>query len=221
MKPVEKSREKVSCCGELAEGAGERDALLVDAVIADGGAEAEFGGFRRLGDDVDDAAGRVGAVHGGARAAHHLDARDGIERDGNIHIVMAGLGVVEALAVEQDERLAEARRREWRHRPGRRWARARGSRWRDPGEGGRRGCSGRDCFRGRGGRGWRDRSRRARAARSAGDDDGFVLLSEGRQRGTGTEITGAQVYCSVGRAVGPPPKRCMLHSQHARAPRRS
>ena len=38
----------------------------------------------------------------------HFDPRNRIERHGDVHIVMAGLNVVEALAVQQDERLAEA-----------------------------------------------------------------------------------------------------------------
>ena len=105
---MEKSREKVSCSESFAEGIGQRDALLVDAVVAHRGAQAQFQTLRRRGDDVDHAGGGIRAVHAGAGTAQHLDLRHGIQRHGDIHIVMAGLDVVQAQAVEQHQGLAEA-----------------------------------------------------------------------------------------------------------------
>ena len=95
--------------GELLACDPERGALLVDAVAAERGAQAEFGIRRRRGDDVDHAAHGVRAVERGARSAHHLDALDAFERHRDIHVVVAGLHVVEPHAVEQHQRLAEAR----------------------------------------------------------------------------------------------------------------
>jgi hypothetical protein len=95
--------------GHLFEGDAERGALLVDAVAAERRAQAEFGDGGRLGDDVDDATHGVGAIHGGTRPAHHFDAIHTFERHGDIHVVVAGLRVVDAHAVEQHEGLAEAR----------------------------------------------------------------------------------------------------------------
>ena len=51
---------------------------------------------------------RVRPVQRRARAAQHFDAVDGIERHGDIHVVVAGLRVAQALAVEQHQRLAES-----------------------------------------------------------------------------------------------------------------
>ena len=95
--------------GHLLAGDAERGALLVDAIAAECRAQAEFGDGGRLGDDVDHAAHGVGAVEGGARSAHHFDALHAFERHRDIHVVMPGLRVVEAHAVEQDEGLTEAR----------------------------------------------------------------------------------------------------------------
>jgi hypothetical protein len=95
--------------GDFLAGDAERGALLVDAVAAERRTQAEFGDLGRLGDDVDDAAHGVGAVHGGTRSAHDFHALHAFERHRDIHIVMPGLRVVEAHAVEQHQRLAEAR----------------------------------------------------------------------------------------------------------------
>jgi hypothetical protein len=81
--------------------------LLVDAVIAGRGPEAHFPTFGRGRDDVDDAARSVGPIERGAGTEHHFDAFHGIERHGNVHVVVAGLDVVEPQAVEQDEGLFE------------------------------------------------------------------------------------------------------------------
>ena len=62
---------------------------------------------RARGDEVDGAADGVGAVEGGAGAVEDVDAGDGVERDGDVEVEVAGLGVVDAEAVEQDERLLE------------------------------------------------------------------------------------------------------------------
>jgi len=93
--------------GDAADGIGKGAALLIGPEVADSGAEPELETFGRSGDDVDDAAGGIGAVHGGAGTAQHFDSGDGIERHGNIHVVMAGLDVVETEAVEQHQGLFE------------------------------------------------------------------------------------------------------------------
>ncbi len=55
---------------------------------------------RALGDEIDGSAYGVGAVEGGAGAVEDLDARDGVEGDGDVEVEVAGLGVVDAEAVE-------------------------------------------------------------------------------------------------------------------------
>ena len=94
--------------GDFLAGDAEGGALLVDAVAAECGAQAEFGDGGRLGDDVDDAAHGVGSVESGTRPAHHFDALHAFEGHRDVHIVMAGLWVVQTHAVEQHEGLAEA-----------------------------------------------------------------------------------------------------------------
>ncbi len=94
--------------GEFLADDAEGDALLIDASVAERGAEAQFGGGGGRGDDVDDAADGVRTVEGGAGAAHDFDAVDVFQGRGDIHVGVAGLGIVEAHAVEEDEGLAEA-----------------------------------------------------------------------------------------------------------------
>src|ERR1039458_6386456 len=94
--------------GELFAQDAEREALLIDAVVAEGGAEAEFGNGGWRGDDIDDAADGVRAIERGTGAAHDFNALDVFERHRDIHVGVAGLRVAEAHAVEQDEGLAEA-----------------------------------------------------------------------------------------------------------------
>ena len=82
---------------------------LLDGVIAacsgagDDG-EARGGG---LGEEIDGAADGVGAVEGAARAVEDVDVGDGAEWDGDVEVEMAGLGVVDAEAVEEDDGLLE------------------------------------------------------------------------------------------------------------------
>src|ERR1700679_2812409 len=48
-----------------------------------------------------------GAVEGAARAVEDVDAGDGVEGDGDVEVEVAGLGGVDAEAVEEDEGLLE------------------------------------------------------------------------------------------------------------------
>jgi len=59
-------------------------------------------------DDVDGAAKRVRAEERRTGPKQHLDALDVVQRDGEIAVVMPGLGVVQTNAVEQHQRLTEA-----------------------------------------------------------------------------------------------------------------
>ena len=83
--------------------------MLLDGAVAaaaDAGDDGEAGRWW-LGEEVDCAADGVGAVEGGAGAVEDVDAGDGVEGDGDIQIQVAGLGVVDAEAVEEDEGLLE------------------------------------------------------------------------------------------------------------------
>ncbi len=85
----------------------DRGGGLDQAVLPDG----EVGGEARAGpprDDVDGAADGIGAVHRRAAAEQDLDPLDVEQRDRNVAVVVARLGVVEAGAVDQHQRLAEA-----------------------------------------------------------------------------------------------------------------
>lgn len=66
--------------------------------------EAGGGG---LGEEIDSAADGVGAVEGAAGSVEDVDAGDGVEGDGDIEVEVAGLGVVDAETVEEDEGLFE------------------------------------------------------------------------------------------------------------------
>jgi hypothetical protein len=48
-----------------------------------------------------------GAVEGAARAVEDIDTGDGVEGDGDVEVQVAGLGVVDAETVEEDEGLLE------------------------------------------------------------------------------------------------------------------
>ena len=91
-----------------AEDAGQRPLLLIDAVIAHRRPQAQFRGCRRLGNHVDDAAHGIRAIHRGAGTVHHFDARHRIERHGDVHVVMAGLRIVQPQPVQQYESLGVA-----------------------------------------------------------------------------------------------------------------
>ena len=93
--------------GERGRAARHRKALLIGSEAAESRAQAHFPAFGRGRNDVDDAARGIRTVERGAGAAHHLDARDGVHRHRDIHVVVAGLDVVEAHAVEQHEGLLE------------------------------------------------------------------------------------------------------------------
>ena len=71
--------------------------VLERAVIAGAGAgdETETCG-RRAGEEVDGSSNRVRPVEGGAGAVEDVYAGDGVERDGNVEVEMAGLGIVDA-----------------------------------------------------------------------------------------------------------------------------
>jgi len=58
-------------------------------------------------DDVDSPAERVGAEERRPCPQQHLDSFDVVQRDREIAVVMPGLGIVDADAVEQYQRLAE------------------------------------------------------------------------------------------------------------------
>ena len=62
----------------------------------------------RGGDEVDDSAECIGPVQSGAGAFENLDGVHGLERDGEIEIVVRGLSIVDAEAVDEDEGLSEA-----------------------------------------------------------------------------------------------------------------
>ena len=102
----EVSRER-QLLGELPKDRPQRDALFVGAETARRRAEPNLGRLRRARDNIDHAAHGIRAVERRARSAKHLDAVHGVERQRDVHIVMAGLRVVEALAVEQHQRLPE------------------------------------------------------------------------------------------------------------------
>src|ERR1035441_1701705 len=59
------------------------------------------------GEEVDCATDGVGAVEGGTGAVEEVDAGDGVERDGNVKVQVAGFGIVDAEAVDEDEGLLE------------------------------------------------------------------------------------------------------------------
>ncbi len=83
--------------------------MLLDggvAAAASAAGDSEAGG-RGLCEEVDGAADGVGAVEGGAGAVEDVDAGDGVEGDGDVEVEVAGLGVVDAEAVEEDEGLLE------------------------------------------------------------------------------------------------------------------
>ena len=94
--------------GERACGVGGAEVLL-DRAEAAAACAADDGeaGCGWLGEEVDGAADGVGAVEGGAGAVEDVDAGDGVEGDGDVEVEMAGLGVVDAEAVEEDEGLLE------------------------------------------------------------------------------------------------------------------
>ena len=62
----------------------------------------------RGGDEVDDSAECIGPVQSGPGAFENLDGVHGLERDGEIEIVVRGLSIVDAEAVDEDEGLSEA-----------------------------------------------------------------------------------------------------------------
>src|ERR1039458_9795721 len=59
------------------------------------------------GEEVDCAADGVGAVEGGAGAVEEVDAGDCVEGDGDVEVQVAGFGIVDAEAVDEDEGLLE------------------------------------------------------------------------------------------------------------------
>ena len=113
MKPAEVSRLPLSWVGEGFGGVVGAEGLLGRAVVAAsglGGEREAISGGRDgglCGDEVDGSADGVGAVEGGAGAVQDFDAGDGVERDGDVEVEVAGLGVVDAEAVEQEEGLLE------------------------------------------------------------------------------------------------------------------
>ena len=64
--------------------------------------DAELASIRLLGDDVDDAADGIAAIQRRERAGNDLDALD-VRDEGNPPVHLAGTGVLNGLAVEQDE----------------------------------------------------------------------------------------------------------------------
>ena len=83
-------------------------------MLLDGGeAAAACAGYNReagggwLGEEIDGAADGVGAVEGGTGAVEDVDAGDGVEGNGDVEVQVAGLGVVDAETVEEDEGLLE------------------------------------------------------------------------------------------------------------------
>jgi hypothetical protein len=93
--------------GERATDIGDGSALLLGSPIAESGAEADFGFLGWGRDEVDDAGGGIGAVEGGTGPLEDLDAGEGIDGDGYIHVEVGGLGAVDAESVPEDECLAE------------------------------------------------------------------------------------------------------------------
>ena len=109
MKPEEKVAGEGKLFGHPGGAGRDRPPLLIGAETPHRRAQADLHPFGGLGNDVDHAAGRVGAIECGAGAAHDFHAGYSIERDGDVHVVMPGLDIVEALAVEQHEGLSEIR----------------------------------------------------------------------------------------------------------------
>ena len=101
----------VAAAGELlGEGlgvVGGAEVLLFGAEVAEADLGGDGGEAGLGGDEVDGAAEGVGAVEGGAGAVEDVDAGDGFEGDGDVEVEVAGLGVVDAEAVEEDEGLLE------------------------------------------------------------------------------------------------------------------
>ena len=81
--------------------------LLVDAKVSNRGAQADFGYPGRGRHEVDHAADGIGPVKRRTGAAQDFDALDGLQRHGNVHVVVAGLHVVRSPAVQEDEGLRE------------------------------------------------------------------------------------------------------------------
>jgi hypothetical protein len=83
--------------------------VLLDGVVASAagaGDEGEAGGWR-LGEEIDGAADGVGAVKRRSRSVEDVDAGYGVEGDRDVKVEVAGFGVVDAEAVEEDEGLLE------------------------------------------------------------------------------------------------------------------
>jgi hypothetical protein len=91
---------------ESAGAEGERAALLVDAEIAGGGAQAEFGRLGRLRNDVDRSPDRVGTVQV-EPDPRSTSMRATGRAAANVQVVVTRLRVVEPLPIEQDEGLAK------------------------------------------------------------------------------------------------------------------
>ena len=108
MKPVEKLRLAVSRPLHRAARCAGKEGLFVGSEAAFGGAQKERVVIGRGGEEVDDARERVDAVQRGAGAFKHLDGVHGFEGDGEIEVVVRGLAVVDAEAVEQDQGLLKA-----------------------------------------------------------------------------------------------------------------
>jgi hypothetical protein len=94
--------------GDETVGVGGAEVLLDESVVAASRAgDDREAGCGWLGKEIDRAADGVGAVEGAARAVEDIDAGDGVEGDGDVEVQVAGLGVVDAETVEEDEGLLE------------------------------------------------------------------------------------------------------------------
>ncbi len=83
--------------------------MLLDGAVAASTCAADDGetGGGWLGEEVDGAADGVGAVESRSRAVEDVDAGDGVEGNRDVEVEVAGFGVVDAEAVEEDEGLLE------------------------------------------------------------------------------------------------------------------
>ena len=107
MKPVEKSREKYSCSA--------KDCRTYPAValswftpqFPSAPRTRKLRSLRTPRHQVDHAADGIRTVHGRTRPLQDLDPLHGVERHRHVEIMVPGLRVIQAQAVEQDQRLAE------------------------------------------------------------------------------------------------------------------
>ena len=80
----------------------------MDSKLPSRGAQAQRVVVGRGSEKIDDAAERVDAVQRGARAFENLDRVHRLEGNGQVEVVVRGLAVVDAEAVEQDQSLLKA-----------------------------------------------------------------------------------------------------------------